>query len=778
MPPRRRPQYTQENVEQQLQQIHLLDQSSSSENLEQLGPIIKQIHQNRQQDAYLRTLQGVINAKDSEIESICGDNYQDFLASVSTLFTVKSYTNNLRDKITTLDASVSQVGRGLVDKKRALLQAKKTAANLDEAIDNLQAGLRVLDVVNRIGEMVQEGKYWSALRSIDDIQSMPASSLAQTPLYQYILTSLPSLREQIKNAVTAQNKQWLLDIRNLTPDVGRLALDGMQARTNKWKARRERDPLLRLARVGSAAETVTYEKYGYNILENDELKVDFKPLYQSIHIYTALDSLDELRRWYQDSRSGQSELILQTSVQLSALATVVEEITGFFIIESHVLDTTAGFRSSRDVEELWDALVQRLTTAVENALEKETDAASFLRVKEHLLDFVITVESYSYSTQSMHMFILRLFEKYATLLERQYSKRFKDIVAQDDLQPLMAKDAGELEDVLRSVWLTKSERDELSRSPPPVYFPWSSSFLLCCADIRSFVSRFYQFIEGVSQHHRNVDELLSKSLDTVLKEHVTTSFLHRLSRTTQPSQVAQMITNLEHFEGACAELEHSLTALRATQRGGTVRITAAPAFAEALVQARARIAAVIASKLDDFFGLSEYDWTPAQKDTVPSMYLTELVAWLSTVVDSLQLKSEYKDEAYKEALAYISRCLMDFLTDRSIPMMNDNGVAQILLDVDFLENTFAAMGHEDINGSFAEIRATTAIALSDKVAEFLVPAVRQAKYRDVKPKRLQAMLEKLAKYGASLRDPVQRERADKRRREAEQVGRMFPGENR
>jgi hypothetical protein len=164
MPPRRRLQFTPETVEQQLQQIHLLDPSSSSENLEQLGPIIKQIHQTRQQDAYLRTLQGVIDAKDAEIERICGDNYQDFLASVSTLFTVKSYTNNLRDKINTLDSSVSQVGRGLVEKKRALLQAKKTAANLDEAIDNLQAGLRVLDVVNRVGEMVKEGKYWSALR--------------------------------------------------------------------------------------------------------------------------------------------------------------------------------------------------------------------------------------------------------------------------------------------------------------------------------------------------------------------------------------------------------------------------------------------------------------------------------------------------------------------------------------------------------------------------------------------------------------------------------------
>lgn len=164
MPPRRRPQFTQENVDQQLQQIHLLDPSSSSENLEQLGPIIKQIHVNRQQEAFLRTVQGLVESKDAEIEKICADNYQDFISSVSTLFTVKSYTTSMRESITSLNSSVSQVGRGLVDKKRGLLQAKKTAANLDVAVDTLQACLRVLDVVNRVGEMVKEGKYWSALR--------------------------------------------------------------------------------------------------------------------------------------------------------------------------------------------------------------------------------------------------------------------------------------------------------------------------------------------------------------------------------------------------------------------------------------------------------------------------------------------------------------------------------------------------------------------------------------------------------------------------------------
>jgi hypothetical protein len=164
MPPRRRPQFTQESIDQQLQQIHLLDPSSSSENLEQLGPIIKQIHSNRQQEAFLRSVQGLIEAKDAEIEKICGDNYQDFISSVSTLFTVKSYTDKMKENISSLDNSVSQLGRGLVEKKRNLLQTKKTSANLDEAIDTLHACLRVLDVVNRVGEMVKQGKYWSALR--------------------------------------------------------------------------------------------------------------------------------------------------------------------------------------------------------------------------------------------------------------------------------------------------------------------------------------------------------------------------------------------------------------------------------------------------------------------------------------------------------------------------------------------------------------------------------------------------------------------------------------
>lgn len=68
--------------------------------------------------------------------------------------------------------------------------------------------------------------------------------------------------------------------------------------------------------------------------------------------------------------------------------------------------------------------------------------------------------------------------------------------------------------------------------------------------------------------------------------------------------------------------------------------------------------------------------------------------------------------------------------------------------------------------------------MSDAVNAFLVASIRQTSYATVKPKRLQALLEKLGRYGQECRDAPSRERGEKRRKEAEAVGRVFPGENR
>ena len=112
---------------------------------------------------------------------------------------------------------------------------------------------------------------------------------------------------------------------------------------------------------------------------------------------------------------------------MQSLSTLTQEISGFFIVESHVLETTGNFRSQRDVEELWDALVARLTTGVDEALRNEPDPDAFLRAKESLLSFIMTLENYSFSAIALQRFILVLFEKYASLLESQFSSRFGQV---------------------------------------------------------------------------------------------------------------------------------------------------------------------------------------------------------------------------------------------------------------------------------------------------------------------------------------------------------------
>jgi hypothetical protein len=52
----------------------------------------------------------------------------------------------------------------LHEQKKALLDARKVGQNIDEAIDTVQACLKVLDMAAKVGALIENGKFFSALR--------------------------------------------------------------------------------------------------------------------------------------------------------------------------------------------------------------------------------------------------------------------------------------------------------------------------------------------------------------------------------------------------------------------------------------------------------------------------------------------------------------------------------------------------------------------------------------------------------------------------------------
>ncbi|CAE6388135.1 unnamed protein product [Rhizoctonia solani] len=767
MPPRR-PAYTQADIDAQLQAIHLLDPSSTTENLEGLGTLVKSVHDARQQDAFLRTVKGLIESKDADIEKICGDNYQDFAGSVSTLLTVRTYTVNLRDRINSLDQEVSQVGHGLASKKKALLKSKRTAGNLDEAIGTLQSCLRVLDMVNKVGEMIRDRKYWSALRTLEEIRSLPFSSISQTPFLDHILASLPSLRAQIKGAVTSEHNSWLLTVREVTGEVGNLALTAVEERARRWRARRDREGLSYTNRVGCAVELVTNEKVEYDILNNDRIVVDFKPLYQSIHIHTALDALDEFQRTYQADRAAQSSLILTGNPATAAnLLPLLQQLIGFFVIESHVLRTTSGrgFRTQHDVDELWDGVMERLVETLRSGMGVSLTSDQLIKAVEHLTAFQSALEEYAYDTSPINGLTSLMFEKYTDGITKAINGDDNipmDVSNQEDAQK---------EQFLMGCFVTSAAKEAIFSRGPPQTFPFSRVVRKVALLIKDYAHQFYQFVEGVSQPPRNVDQILERSLGELLSKCVAETYTARLGTANALSQVAQMLVNVSYLRDGCAEVDRYLTTLRSGHRGHTFHISATDALGRTLQRAESRISAVIAKKLDDFE--PEYDWTTRTAETQASLYIFQLVSWLTTVVDSLDIEDRFKAAAYRNAMIHVSNLFMDFLSGRNITAMSEGAIRSMLVDVDFMKDQFESIGRPEATSAFKELRMMTSIVLNNSVPEYLQLHTRQTKYPLVSPSKLQVLLEKLARFYSTTRTGPDRERADKYRRDADAVSRMI-----
>ena len=346
------------SLEAQLQQLTLLsDIDTPTDNYEQLGPIIKNLDESHQQDEFLKQLREFVHKKDEEIEQVCNENHQEFVSAVDELLIVRSGTVNLKQRINELNQEIQASGQALFSKKKDLIDKQRTVQNVDEAIETLQEFQTVLDVTILVEELISQQKYYSALRRLDEIANIHLKPIMQHELAKLIRDNIPHMRERIRMEVLKQLKGWMLDVREKSAIVGRIALETMEARQQRWLYRSRKDPMFRLSSINSPIEQIVNERIEVNYLENDRVKIDFKPLYQCIHIYEVLDQREKLQANYQEDRKAQANLLLSRSLNMaersSDLISLLEELVGYFVIECHVSYTSPpGFRPMSEVEDV------------------------------------------------------------------------------------------------------------------------------------------------------------------------------------------------------------------------------------------------------------------------------------------------------------------------------------------------------------------------------------------------------------------------------------------
>ncbi|KAJ9377630.1 hypothetical protein DTO063F5_8159 [Paecilomyces variotii] len=734
--------------------LHVLNQiiisPSDSDYLDQLIPSIREYSHGNRTSQLLQSLSKFAGDKEAEIETMCNTNHQEFVTSVNQLLRIREGTVSLTSEILDLNQSIQASTERLAEQKKALVESRGHRQNINETSRALQDCLEVLRLANQVHDLLAKRNHYAALRALDELQNVHLKGVTQYKIAEMIQRSVPVTQRAIAEAVMSDLNTWLYRIREMSQYLGEISLYHTDLRKRRQKERAEKNPYIGQFKLNSAIELVSDEHEEYDLLQNDDLQVDFTPLFECLHIHQSLGQMDRFRVEYANTRRRQKELLLPTSISLldedgASLHTLLEEMSGFAIVERSTMEKVPNLRSPVDVDELWESMCHAAVGLISKALPEVDNAESLLKIKNLITLFMQAMDTWNFPVGAFDNFLLSVFERYAELLKKRFSDDFQEIVSTDDYMPMPIQNAEEYDKVLNVSWYTPDKPQE--EQTFPCVLPFSQMYPLCCIDIRNFLNQFYFFSSDDFPHPDVIDETLKDALDELLSDKVCESLVERLS-SQYLGQIVQILINLEHFESACRELETLLAAARAqTSTAGVVTLKATDKFRSNKKAAEKRIFEVVNSKIDDLIETAEYDWTAPSPPTEPSNYMQTLTRFLSNIMNStlLGLPTEIKELIYFDALSHAANMVLSLPLSAEVKKINPNGVAALAKDVEYLAEFVDSLGVPILRENLDELQQTVHLMQAENTDEFYDISTRNKKYGRVDAINGPVLLEKLTR---------------------------------
>lgn len=331
--------------------------ASDADYIEQLIPAIKNATASNRAQQLMQSLAHFSEQREVEIESMCNSNHQEFVTSVNQLLRVREGTVDLTSEILNLNESIQASTEKLLEQKKALVESRSVRQNVDEATRALNDCLDVLRLANHVYELLGKKNHYGALRALDELLNVHLKQITRYKLAELIQRSVPATQKLIAEAVMTDLNTWLFRIRETSQFLGEVAFYHTELRRTRQKERAEKNPLLSNFKLNSAMELVSDETQEFDVLDNDEVQVDFTPLFECLHIHDALGQCDKFRAEYAATRRQQKDLLLPASITLNgeddpSLSGLLEGIAGFAIVEKATMNKVQNLRSPVDVGEI------------------------------------------------------------------------------------------------------------------------------------------------------------------------------------------------------------------------------------------------------------------------------------------------------------------------------------------------------------------------------------------------------------------------------------------
>ncbi len=497
---------------------------STDEYLSQLAPVLQTAIEEDMLDDFFERLNTATADKEQELSNICNGTHNDMLLTTNSLSLVVNESKNISQDLLLIRKQFNNTGLNLSTVSKQFLDSRFITDKLFDLKIELSSCLKVLELTNKVHEMIKGKKYFIALKAIDDLSNIHIKQVLDYSFAKRINDSIDTLKQMIKDHSMSDVKRLMNDIEHSIDDIGTNVFNNTNNLYNKWLITISKDNDLQDIKFNSVAELCLREaSYSndendiFDPLKNNQININLTPLYDAILSYQTLHAMDQLKEQFNneferrrkrllyqltnglingsrntlvedednpydyaqlkisqeaklnnplesDSKDDNEKTNAETSMERwESFNQLLEKVTGFMVAYREAMGKTEYKLISEDeMTNHWNATIQSLINSLTAFISHESDQQRLAKIQSKIATFLLSLENYQYNVEELHVLLIFIFQKYSSLLKQNFENEFKQSLIEDDYIPMQINDESLFKKIIKISFVNKeNDKDKI-----------------------------------------------------------------------------------------------------------------------------------------------------------------------------------------------------------------------------------------------------------------------------------------------------------------------------
>ncbi|CAF1000925.1 unnamed protein product [Rotaria sordida] len=633
---------------------------------------------------FLRKLDERIKYYDNEIEKLCNFQYQSFVKSFHELLQVRKDTTSMKNELVKNNQMMQEAGQSLAKKTEGLIKEYHRQSNIQQTIDALSQAFPVFETYRKLQECMEEKKLYPALKLLEQLETKHLVLVKEHRWSELIQHNIAKFRNQIRNESHNELKNFLENVATHADKIGKSAFAQAAARLDIDRRYYMLEEDRRKDQQQQADGSTDLTLINMNITEI----IDFSPIYKSLHINLFLNCKEEFSKHYQREKQKQAPVIMDVPPKMhesfDAFKKYLQRVTGFFIVEDHVMNTTEGLIDQRFYYELSERATQQLLAVLRRAVSTSYNPDLMLDMKIVVVLFCAAIKESGFPVTPLLDVLMELRESYQQLLLTQWGQKFKEILRKDNYTQMVIEDETQYQLLLRQFPLRIEATEKL---PFPRSLPYSESVPKIFLEIKDFAAVCAKFAKGLNVSKTEIDDMIRKPSNLLLTKTLKSSLVDLTAAESELqlnfSQLVQICINTIHLENSMPYLEDYIVALvhGSTKQIG-LRLQGASMLKDIRSLVEDRIHDKLNDKIDQCLDITSYDWMMQEASGMASDYITTTIQFLENTFRAFtHLPTQLSQTTCLSACKHISTSLTEKILSQDVKAISFGALEQMSLDL-------------------------------------------------------------------------------------------------